>query len=76
MDGVKGILNSKRGAFALFIVACATVLAAIHILTGAEWKDMVKWIGGFVIVGHTATTAVDSVMAKKPVPVQPPTASS
>ncbi len=71
MQGAKGILNSKRGVFGLFVVACATVLAAFHVITGADWSDMVKLVTGFVVAGHTVTSAVDSYVAKKTQPSPP-----
>jgi hypothetical protein len=76
MQGAKGIFNSKRGVFALFVVACATVLAAIHIITGADWSGMVKFITGFLIAGHTASSMMDSYVAKKAQLVPVPAASS
>lgn len=69
MNGAKGIWNSKRGVFALFVIFCATTLAALHIITGPDWTDMVKFVSGFVIAGHTLTSAVSSYVAsKKPAP--------
>lgn len=76
MQGTKGILNSKRGVFALFVIACATVLAVLHIITGADWTNLVTVMSGFVIAGHTVSSAVDSWVAKKAQPISPPTASS
>jgi hypothetical protein len=65
MQGAKGILNSKRGVFALFVIACATVLAAIRVITGDAWVDMAKYVSGFIIAGHTATSAVEAWRAKQ-----------
>jgi hypothetical protein len=65
MQGAKGILNSKRGVFALFVIACATMLAIVHVITGDAWIGLAKYISGFVIAGHTATSAVEKWVGDK-----------
>jgi hypothetical protein len=76
MQGAKDLIASERGIFCLLVLIAATMLAIIRIITGQSWLDFTKWLTITLVASKTATTAVDAVMAKKPMPVAPPTASS
>ena len=76
MKGAKDLIESERGIFCLIVLIAATLLAIIRIITGQSWLDFTKWLTITLVASKTATTAVDAVMAKKPMPVAPPTASS
>lgn len=76
MGGAKDLIASERGIFCLFVLIAATVLAVVRTITGQSWLDFVTWLTITLVASKTATTAVDSVMAKKAQPVAPPTASA
>jgi hypothetical protein len=82
MQGVKGLLDSKRGVFCVLLVLCAMVLVIIGSITGQSWLDFAKWIAVTLVTGHTATTAIDQLIGGKEgspaqgTPTPPPTAST
>lgn len=59
--GITDLFESERGVFAILIVIAATVLVVMGVLGADSWIDLVKWIGGALIVSKTVTTAVTTV---------------
>lgn len=68
MKGTIGLLGSKRGVWCLFMALLSLVLVFTGYITGAQWIDFAKFITGFLVVGHTASSLADR-MAKHPLPV-------
>lgn len=73
MQGAKGLWNSKRGVFCMLLVICAMVLVITGSITGQSWLDFAKWIAVTLVFSHTATTALDQVIAGKGSTVAPTT---
>lgn len=62
--------NIPHEVFALIIILVAAALLLAGKLTGAEWVDIVQWLGVAVIGGKSAQAVVT---ARAPTP--PPTAT-
>lgn len=75
MQGGKDLVASERGWFCLALLLAATVLAVMKILTGAEWVTLAKWLGMTLVVGKSATSAIET-WVKPAEAVAPPTAQS
>lgn len=60
--GLKDLADSERGVFSIALVICVTILAALKIITGAEWLAFVQWVSVALIAGKTVTTAVGTVV--------------
>jgi hypothetical protein len=71
MKGAKDLLDSERGIFCLSVLVCVTILAAMKIITGADWTSLVKWL----VLGLVASKTITYGKAD-PVAISPPTASS
>lgn len=70
-QGTIGLFNSKRGVFCLLVIVLAFALVVLHEITGQAWLDFAKWIAGILVVGHTATGAVETWTSKNAAPVVP-----
>lgn len=66
INGAVDLLESERGVFCILSLVCATVLAVFGKLTIDQWLDFVKYLTGFLVASKTITTAVETVMTKKP----------
>lgn len=74
MQGAKDLIASERGFFCLAVLAAVTLLAALKVVTGADWMTMAKYLTISIVAAKTATTTVDQFLKRDAVP--PPTASS
>jgi hypothetical protein len=75
MQGAVDLLESERGIFCLLALVAVTVLAALSVVTGADWLDFAKWLTVTLVGSKTITTAVDSLKgntASKPAPPSTP----
>lgn len=59
MAGTIALLSSKRGVYCLIVTALSYVLVLTGHLTGPDWADFIKWITGFLVAGHTASSLAD-----------------
>ena len=80
MQGAVDLLESERGIFCLLALVAVTVLAALSVVTGADWLDFAKWLTVTLVGSKTITTAVDSLKGNAPTPratraTPPPTPS-
>ena len=66
MNGAVDLLHSERGVFSIFALICATTLALFAGLTIDQWLDFAKYLVGFLVASKTITTAVETVVTKKP----------
>jgi hypothetical protein len=54
MDGLIGLINSKKAVAGAALVVCSTVLAAMGKLTMDQWTEYTKWIFIVYVGGETA----------------------
>ena len=66
MQGIKDLIASERGVFAIVLVLLVTVLTVLQIVTGADWLAYTKWIAVALIASKTLTGAVETVIAREP----------
>jgi hypothetical protein len=52
---------SKKLAFALIVVVCATVLAALERITADQWVTTIQWVGGFYIAAAAGVDVVERI---------------
>lgn len=76
MQGAKGLINSKRGVFCTLLVVMAMVLVITGSITGQSWLDFAKWVAVTLVTSHTATTALDKVIASKGATTTPTTSTT
>ena len=55
-------LKSRKLWAAIAVFASATALLATGSLNGDQWVDVVKWVGGFYLVGQGAVDAANKVV--------------
>jgi hypothetical protein len=70
MQGAIDLLESERGIFCILLIIAVTLLAALRIITGADWIDFAKWIAITLVASKTVTTALDQVK-RGPAPEKP-----
>jgi hypothetical protein len=58
-------LSIPHELFALVIIVLAAVLLLVGRLTGAEWVDIVQWLGVAVVTGKAAQAVVSSATSAK-----------
>lgn len=75
MQGARDLIASERGWFCLLLLAAATVLAVLKVITGADWLTFAKYLVVTLVVSKTATGAIETLTAKT-APTQPPTAQT
>lgn len=54
----------ERGVFALIVLVIAAALVCVKLVDGTSWVSLAKVLGLAVIVGRTASSAVDSYVAE------------
>lgn len=54
----------ERGVFVLVVLALAVVLVVLGLVDGASWVSLAKALGLAVVVGRTASSAVDRYVAE------------
>jgi hypothetical protein len=64
---LKDLFASERGLLALALIICATVLAALAVLTPDQWIGFVEFVFGAYVVGKT-TTGVTQIIKGTPTP--------
>jgi hypothetical protein len=65
MGGTKDLLASERGVFCILILVAATVLAALKVITGADWLTLAKWLAVALVTSKTVTGAADRIVGGK-----------
>lgn len=65
MSALVSFWNSERGLLAVALIICATVLAALAVITASEWLDYTKWIFTGYVAGKTATGVVEALKGGK-----------
>ena len=58
-------LSIPHEVFALVIIVLAAVLLLVGKLTGAEWVDVVQWLGVAIVAGKSAQAVVSSASSTK-----------
>jgi hypothetical protein len=58
-------LSIPHELFALVIIVLAAVLLLVGRLTGAEWVDIVQWLGVAVVTGKAAQAVISSASSTK-----------
>jgi hypothetical protein len=67
MGALAGLWNSEKGLVSVLALIAATVLAALSVLTSAQWIEFAEWTLAFYIGGKTAQGAVAAIAsAMKP----------
>jgi len=46
--------DRTKFAFALIVIAAATMLRALNLITGGEWVSVATWISALFMVGQVA----------------------
>lgn len=70
LGAITDLWRSERGLLCLALIIAATVLAAMSVLTTAEWLDYTKWIFLTYVVGKSVTSAVETIKGQ-PIPPAP-----
>lgn len=73
MQGLKDILDSRKGVFVFAVLVCATVLVGLERMTVSMWADLVVYLCG-IYVGGNVLQAVGQSWATRSLPPVPPTA--
>jgi hypothetical protein len=68
MTGWIRLFGSKRGVWCVLVLAMAFALVILGHLSGADWAALAKWVTGFLVAGHTASSLADK-MQKPALPV-------
>ena len=55
---------SKKLAFVLVVVICATVLTALGHLGADAWTSVMKWLGGIYVAAQAGVDAIERFTAK------------
>jgi len=76
MQGAKDLIASERGVFCIVLVVAATILAALKIITGADWLSFANVTLVTLVGSKTVTSAIESWKGKDPAPTPPPSAQS
>lgn len=58
-------ISISHDVFALVIIVLAAVLLLVGRLTGAEWVDIVQWLGVAVVTGKMAQAAIARTSSTK-----------
>lgn len=56
---------SRKLWFALFVVITATAMLWFGRLNGAEWIEVMKWVGGVYLISNAVTHYAHKVIEKK-----------
>lgn len=59
LGGVKDLLASERGVFAIAVTLFASGLVYVDKMTVAQWIDFTQWIALTLIASKTFTTAAE-----------------
>lgn len=54
MEGILGLINSKKAVAGGALIVCSTVLAALGKLTMDQWTEYTRWIFIVYVGGETA----------------------
>lgn len=73
-QGLRDLAASERGVFCLGLLLAATILAALKVITGADWLTFAKFLALTLVASKTATGALETWTGNGP--TSPPTASS
>jgi len=73
MNGLKDLLASERGIFAIVLALSSTALAIVGPMTIEQWLDFNKWISAFLIGSKTITTGIEMFRSRAPAPAATPT---
>lgn len=77
---VANLVGSRKWVFSLLVIATGGVLVARGAMSKDEWLELVKWIGGAVLVATGAekigspTPATPTASLPSPAPVPAPAA--
>lgn len=72
MQGLKDLLESERGWFCLAVLLAATVLAAMKVITGADWVTLAKYLVVTLVASKTLSAVTAALPSSSATP--PPTA--
>lgn len=72
MQGLKDLLESERGWFCLAVLLAATVLAAMKVITGADWVTLAKYLVVTLVASKTLSAVSAALPSSSATP--PPTA--
>jgi hypothetical protein len=76
MQGAKDLANSERGIFVIAVLLAATILAAIKVISGADWITLAKYLVVTLVASKTLTGGLDQFLGGNPQPTPTPTASA
>lgn len=67
MQGARDLIASERGFFCLALLVAAFALAAMKVITGADWLTFAKWLAITLVASKTATGAIETLTSKESV---------
>lgn len=65
LGAVKNLVNSEKAVALGLLVIAATVLAAMGLMTVAEWREYTVWLAGIYVSGKTVQGAVAAMAGAK-----------